>query len=559
MPNVVHTSSIKSEERSLGSILSDKHPLRVPAYQRSFSWTKSEITDFWTDLQNIMYENQEKHFLGSMVFIHKSDNSLEVVDGQQRLATVSLLLATIRDGFKKANDNLRAQHVETHYLCSRNLHTMEAFPKLMLNEIDNDFYSQIIESSKTFEETLAISKNKEIFESNRLIAGAYLSLFDFVQKGSSNFSNSEYLSNLVDAITENISCIQIITNSEDSAYVLFETLNARGIDLTLSDMLKNFLFSKAGKRLEEAKHKWAEIVTLIGQEFMKTFIRHEWMSRHGQTREKELYNRIKSEIRSNPKAMEYIGSLRDSAVVYDAISNPDHEIWTKHGAKCQGLLNEILLLGPIQCYPLILSTCFAKADELETVMRWIVNLTVRYSIICGKGTGNLENAYAKASSMIRKENCKLKDVKEVLLNIWPSDDEFKTLFREKTLTTPRIIKYILAKIELSNQGDASLIPNPEILSVEHILPKKPSAKWPQKMRRDDFLREFSNRIGNLTILTEPMNRESQSKEFAVKKKTYKDSKYKITQDLCSYSDWTEETILTHQRDLAEIAARTWKI
>ncbi|MDI6763218.1 MAG: DUF262 domain-containing protein [Thermodesulfobacteriota bacterium] len=138
---VMPASAIKSEERSLGSILSDKRPLRVPAYQRSFSWTKSEITDLWSDLQNIMYEGQEKYFLGSMVFIHKSDNSLEVVDGQQRLAAISLLLAAIRDGFNKAKDIHRAQHVETHYLCSRDLRTMEASPKLSLNEIDNDLYS----------------------------------------------------------------------------------------------------------------------------------------------------------------------------------------------------------------------------------------------------------------------------------------------------------------------------------------------------------------------------------------------------------------------------------
>jgi hypothetical protein len=292
---------------------------------------------------------------------------------------------------------------------------------------------------------------------------------------------------------------------------------------------------------------------------MKTFIRHEWMSRHGQTREKQLYNKIKSEIRSNPKAIEYIASLRDSAIVYDGISNPDHEIWTKHGTKCQRLLEDIVLLGPIQCYPLILSTYFAKPEELETILRWIVNLTVRYSIICAKGTGNLENAYAKASSIMRRENCKMKDIKDVLLNIWPNDEEFKTSFKEKTLTAPRIIKYLLAKIEVFISNDASLIPNPETLSVEHILPKKPGTKWSQKMRKDDFLREFSNRIGNLTILTEPMNRECQSREFVFKRDIYKDSRYKITQKICTYSDWTEDTILARQNELSEVAAKIWKI
>ena len=105
-------SSIKSEERSLGQILSDGRPLRVPTYQRNFSWGKAQITDLWDDIQRILYDSPDNYFLGSMVFIQREGNSLDVVDGQQRLATVSLLLAAIRDGFIVANDSARAQHVE---------------------------------------------------------------------------------------------------------------------------------------------------------------------------------------------------------------------------------------------------------------------------------------------------------------------------------------------------------------------------------------------------------------------------------------------------------------
>lgn len=383
--------------------------------------------------------------------------------------------------------------------------------------------------------------------------------YDLVKKSSVNFTNTGYLSTLVEAITDSISGIQIITNNEDSAYVLFETLNDRGIDLTLSDMLKNFLFSKAGKRIEEAKNKWTQIVTLIGQEYMKAFIRHEWMSKYGQTREKELYKKIKAEVRSNPKTIEYITNLREAANIYDAIRNPDHEIWTSFGPRCQQLLEDILLLGPIQCYPMILSTYFSKPKELLTVLNWITNLTVRYSIICAKGTGNLETAYARASSAMRKSDSKMKDVKELLLSIWPNDEEFMSSFKEKTLSSPRIIKYLFAKMEVTISKDDSLIPNPETLSVEHILPKKPGAKWPTKMRAADFLKENVSKIGNLTILTEPMNRDCESREFSFKKTIYKDSKYALTKNLCHISDWTKAEIEQRQVALSKIAAATWVI
>lgn len=555
----VQTSSIKSEERSLGTILSDKRPLRVPAYQRSYTWKKDQIDDLWQDLQAILYGGQDSHFLGSMVFIQKSDNSLEVVDGQQRIATVSILLSVIRDGFTKINDLHRASHVETSYLCSRNLKSLEAFPRLSLNETDNDLYCQIIDKTKDCDALVQISKNKELPESNRLLASSYLLLHELLKKSSDDFSNIDYLSSVVEAITDNISCIQIITTNEESAYVLFETLNDRGMELTLSDMLKNFLFSKAGKRIEEAKNKWTQIVTYIGQQYMKTFIRHEWMSKYGQTREKDLFKRIKSEVRSNPKAIDYITNLCEAANVYDAIKNPDHEIWSGYGIQCQTLLDEISLLGSIQCYPLILSTYLSKPSDLPTILKWIINLTVRYSIICGKGTGNLETAYAKASSNMRRPEIKLREVKESLLNIWPNDNEFKSSFKERTLSSPRIIKYLLSKIEIKKSNNDSQIPNPDNLTVEHILPKKPGIDWHSRMRTSEFINSQVSKIGNMTILTAPMNRECESRGFLFKKVIYQESTYQITKDLCLATDWTETEIAKRQEELADIAATVWVI
>ncbi len=356
MPEQAPSSAIISEQRTIGNLLGDKRFLRVPAYQRSFSWTKSEVSDLWDDLQGTLYGDEDNYFLASMVFISKPDSSLEVVDGQQRLATVSILLATIRDGFQTVGDQQRADHIDMNYLCTRDLKTMEAAPRHSVNEIDNGLFVRIIEKLAVLADLKTTQRNKETALSNRLLADAYLLLHENVRKASDDFKNIDFLSSVVKALTDSISCIQIITASEDSAYVLFETLNDRGIDLTLSDMLKNFLFSKAGKRLDEVRNKWTETVTQIGQEHMKAYIRHEWMSRLGQTREKELYKKIKTQIRTNPKAVEYVASLRESAQVYAAIRNPDNALWTSFGPSCQSLLEEILILGPVQCYPLILST-----------------------------------------------------------------------------------------------------------------------------------------------------------------------------------------------------------
>lgn len=552
-------SSIKSEEKTIRSILSEKSHLRVPTYQRNFSWGKPQISDLIEDIKSIYVGDHERYFLGSMVLIQKSDNTLDVVDGQQRLATLSLLLAAIRDGFSENNDKDRANYVETNFLCSRNLRTLETTPKLELNETDNDLYWQIIDSKKKYSDLRQMARKKQKDESLQLIAQAYVSLYEFAKAQSENFKNNAYLSKLVEVVADNISCIQVVTCDEDSAYVLFETLNDRGIDLTLSDMLKNFLLSKAGRRVEEVKSQWNKTVEIIGQKYMKTFIRHEWMSKYGHTRERELYKRIKSEISDNSKALSYVSSISESAVVYDATQNPAHDLWVPLGKKCQSLLAELRILGPIQCKPLILAAYQANPHKLYLILEWIASLTVRYSIICAKGTGNLETAYAKASSTISKNATKLQDVKEIILSIYPNDDEFKSAFKEKTLGTPEIIKYVFTKMEMTLSSQAGIVPSPESLSVEHILSRKPGNGWPSLMRKDDFIKKNLNKIGNLTILTETSNREAQSHDFSFKKNIYAQSSYQITQELCSVENWTESSIDERQSRLANIAAATWAI
>ena len=128
---------------------------------------------------------------------------------------------------------------------------------------------------------------------------------------------------------------------------------------------------------------------------------------------------------------------------------------------------------------------------------------------------------------------------------------------QKTLKAPRIIKYLLSKIEIENSLDDSTIPNPDSLTVEHILPKKPNKDWPFKMRKDTYLKEWVNKIGNITILTEPMNREAQSKRFDIKKSIYSHSTFSVSKDICQFSEWNDGKILERQSSLSEIASKVW--
>lgn len=551
---------ISALPKSIGEVLSSPKSMCVPLYQRDFSWSENEIDELWEDALSIVSEQVENYFLGSMVFIEVDDQRLEVIDGQQRLASLSLLFAVIRDAYKQIGDQDGSNIVEQKFLCSRDLETRQPTSKLTLNASDNQLYLKMIAGSLNASQIWDERNKRGSAQSCRLLAGAYLRLREHVQLASDDFKSVEVLIRLVKLLSQKIHVIQIVTQDDDAAWVLFETLNDRGIALTLSDLLKNYIFARSSNRLAEAQHQWAEITGLIGQQQMPQFLRHEWMSRYGLVRKGDLYKRIKSGVKSLPQTMSYIKDLAGASEVYAAIQNPSHPTWVGFDDLTKALLRDIDLLGVIQCYPLLVSGKLRRSKaEFGKLLGWIVALTVRYSIIGGKGTGNLESVYAKAGPMARDSKKTLDDIRKELLVIYPGDDEFRAAFSTKKLTTPRLVRYVLGTVEMGVSGQKELVPNLTNLTIEHILPKQPDDGWPEVLREEPKHRDLLWRIGNLTLLTEPMNSECDNAVMSKKAPVYGKSKLAITSELSSRSEWNEDAIDERQRGFADVAIKLWRI
>jgi len=271
-------------------------------------------------------------------------------------------------------------------------------------------------------------------------------------------------------------------------------------------------------------------------------------------RDKELYKKIEAEIEDPHKAVEYASTLPDVATVYDSIRNPFHPIWEEHGASCQRQLETIRLLGSTECHPLILSTYFARPKELERMLKWVVSITMRRSLVCKNGSVSLEATYARAGSVAGRQNCDAEEIRAILQEIWPSDHAFMNSLNESALIAPTEAKFLFAHIERRISGNDAAIPDPESLVVEHILPKKPGPNWPSRMRSQGFLEEHCHKIGNLSILSAPMKKGCESREFEYKKEIYQQSEYAVTRYLCALDNWTEQDIACRQIELSDIAA-----
>jgi len=155
------TAPISAQQRPIGRILAEWAKLRVPTYQRDYSWTAIQINEFWEDIAPILDGSRDSYFLGPLVFIKTTEGEIEVVDGQQRLACASLLLAAIRDTLKEANEIDRSNLIDQPFLCRRDFRSLDASPKLIMNENDNAIYARIIQSSVNLEEMRKFTQDQK--------------------------------------------------------------------------------------------------------------------------------------------------------------------------------------------------------------------------------------------------------------------------------------------------------------------------------------------------------------------------------------------------------------
>ena len=232
MPGV---DKINIELIGIGRALLNKM-LAVPFYQRSYAWEDKHVLDLFSDVISTIEKGESEYFLGTIVTTKNDTPRPEVVDGQQRLATVTILLAAIRDYFTNNNDNARASNVTLRYLYTQNLTTLDTIPKLRLNDADNDFFlKRILTPPDSPERAIEPSK-----ESHKKISRAATLAKEFIERTALAPNPTARLASIVDDfLTDSLKVIWVSVPDDANAFTIFETLNDRGLALAISDLLKN--------------------------------------------------------------------------------------------------------------------------------------------------------------------------------------------------------------------------------------------------------------------------------------------------------------------------------
>ena len=562
----MNDAGIQAPTVGIARLIGEGSRFTVPDHQRDYSWTEDELEQLFEDVTNAKGASQEEYFIGLLVFLSKGSREFGILDGQQRLATTTIILAAIRSWLTVRGLQDDARQIQSKYIADRDLGSSDFTPRLVLNQDNHPLFERfVVNEAPTTEieqELIGLSR----YSPNRRLLEAILYCRTKIEGIGGESGGAESLYGLVGYLEGSVKVVRLIVPSEANAYTVFETLNDRGLDLSVLDLIKNYLFGRAPDetRLREVQSRWtqmsANLSDVAGDDFLKAW----WTSRYGRVQSAQLFPKFRQAIVHWSKVSETSEDLLRASDHYSALEAPDDAIWADLSPKGRQSVRALRTLGAKQVHPVMLSAIMKYSQkEKERLLRLLEVLIVRYQLIGGGRTGRLEIGCASLAHAIWEgEVASATEASKELGAVIPSDEDFRDAFKGKVERNSRKVTYILACLERQARKAGGMDPSEldpaETLTVEHILPKNPGSGWNPILEADPaFHEECTYRMGNVCLLS-GVNRALGNKAFEEKKKTYAQSDLVLTSELGAESAWTREAVEERQARLAKLAVASWR-
>ena len=547
------------EQLGIGQVLG-RSRLFVPPNQREYAWTDLEATTLYRDFERAVATGSS-YFLGAIVTIPR-DGMLEVVDGQQRLATTALLLAAIRNHLQA--DDMMVEAINNDFLTGIDLQKRERVPKLRLNVDDNELFRCIVTGAS---ESMYPTATKE---SQKRLRRAY----DLAREHVARVADPGDPWDPGDSLTEMVSFIELrafvvllrMSNDAD-AYRMFETLNDRGLRTSQSDLIKNYLFSRSVERAQEIRTRWnhmqGSLETLGDDDVTVDFLRDAVTVTYGHTRESRVYDAVQTIAKRENAALAFAAKIDGLANGYVATFSSSHERWNGCPHEIRNAIDALNLLAVRPLRPLLLAVERKFPDRAAaSAFQFAVALGVRLLVTIPTRGGSVEEPLAEAAKGVYKGEIKgTDDLKKKLNGVTPSDEEFRAAFEIARVSKAELARYYLRSLERAANDEPQPwfmpVEDRSIITLEHVLPKKPEDRWPQFS--DDEAAAYVNRLGNQALLRASDNSGAGNAGFADKRPLYQESPYRLTKMVADAWEWTPVEVVARQKRLAELAVAAWPI
>jgi uncharacterized protein with ParB-like and HNH nuclease domain len=547
---------ISATEDTLDSVLSRNYRFQVPDYQRRYSWEKKQWGEFWSDLMSLVEDNRATHFIGSIVVIKKPGkldelDLLELVDGQQRLTTVSLILCLLRERYKR-EDNMAelVEVIDDDYLWVRDS-DLERYQNITLSSADNDNYRSLLNGNWNRDDENQLNMACEFFAGH--IRELEIATVDELRK----------------RLLNSMTIVTIECNNELSAFRLFETLNPRGLELSAVDLMKNHLLQIANESqdigTERVKEQWEIILENILPVLSKPekFFRHYIMSSPAPDlnvaiSNYKLYENFRNILGTeledaNLTVEEYISDMAEKSSLYVDIVNRDVDLYRPRAQKAiNSKLRDLDAINNVQARTFILRLFqeFSNPNKVVRALEMLEVFSFRRSIADSPTGGALDRIYSRICSQVFNTPEPLSSLKVFFSDRMPGDDVFKSSLADLSLKSGSRTKYMLDIIErehFMSSGYGKGIDRSAV-DIEHIAPRSAFdatkySTWRGYLGvdKDTFYRHRDS-LGNLTLLESIYNARASDKPFEQKKDEYRTSDFEMTRSICEYDEWSIDLI-----------------
>lgn len=545
---------MRADEKNIESIIEGKRQYVVPLFQRAYVWEKKHWQTLWDDLIDLASSNElnENHFFGSFVTMpleeNKRVNQFLLIDGQQRLTTIFLLLAIIRnEAESKALTSELANGIKHDYLFNT---FRDGSIKLRLTKLQGDeaCFEQIIHGEEC------------------TIDNSIKDAFSFFSKLVSKTTVA--LETLTQVITRNLRVVHLELDKGDDPYKIFESLNAKGEELSQADLIRNYFFMRIDDELVQEHYDayWQPIQQKLGDN-LSEYMRHYSMKDSAMVKKNEVYFTLKKRHDKLKTSDEVINSLKDLAKFagfYEKLLDPDRE---KNG----NIRERISLLNQIEitvAYPFVLNL-YADYEKPQGISEYqfteILDLLENFLVrrfICKVPTRGLNYVFSYLYGKVSQYGNLVEGVKgELSKQKYPANSQFVDAFKTVQLYdgsagTRKKSRFLLEWLDRFQNNEPVNVSHSDI-TIEHVMPQKLTPEW-KKMLGDDWQtihKTLCDTIGNLTL--SGYNQKLARLEFSRKQEILQKSNFRLNRYFDNVSQWDEEAIRQRADSLAQIALKIW--
>jgi hypothetical protein len=557
--------NITANGRTIEQVLSGGF-FRVPRYQRPYSWDRANVEDFWLDV----VESRGDYFIGSMVVYPESEFA-GLVDGQQRITTITMILAAIRNELLDLGDETAAAGIQTMI---ERVHPRGKTRFVLQTQTSYPYLQAQIQSEPgaAQAEVAAGAEEKALEETFADITGRIQGISSAIDDNpaiAASRKTQEKAKQLL-ALRDKLLGLTVVlveVDGEDEATIIFQTLNSRGKDLEQKDLVKAHLLSivkQPNEDLDQARDQWEGMTDSFDESAanisMNRFLLHSWLSRKDYVGEKALFKSVKRNVKTNT-ARGYLDELLVDADLYRAAREPAWRAWRKAQLRIRYSLQAMSLFGLQQQLPFVLALLRAydeDAIKLKPLLRGLQAVEnyhfIATAVTNQPSSGGVSRMYSASARAVldaktpAKKSEAIDELAGKLRDRLPSYAEFEASFlelrssRQYTQQTP-LVRYVLTKLHAATVEPATTTPiDYDQLTVEHLASQSGKAS-------SDVLPGDTARVGNLLLVTEALNQVLADQSFSQKQKALKEQPG-VDAEILSAKKWKSDEIIERTQRLA---------